>query len=133
MFGEWQILSLCSEGQAPSSEARGGHHHSGDVSTTLELGYLDSGLLQPDQVHLDPQVLHEELPGHSPHGVEGVVRVGVGGTGKEEVAVGISVHLVSLPDFLTLHQQPLYALALHTVSQIRRNLLLELLTFPMIR
>ena len=34
---------------------------------------------QPDEVHLDAQVLHQQLPGHPAHRVEGVVWVGVRG------------------------------------------------------
>ena len=39
-------------------------------------------LAEPDQVHLDPQVLHQQLTGHSAYTVECVVRVGVGGSCK---------------------------------------------------
>ena len=40
---------------------------------------LGGRLLESDEVHLDPEVLHQQLPGHAAHRVEGVVRVGVGG------------------------------------------------------
>ena len=68
----------------------GGGRSRGDNASPSQgqLGYLVTvppvsrdrgGLPQPDQVHLDAEVLHQQLPGHSAHRVEGVVRVGVGG------------------------------------------------------
>ena len=74
--------------------------------------YLDGWLSQPHQIHLDAEILHEELPGDAAHRVEGVVRVGPGGAGQEEVLVGVAVHLVHLALLLTLHQQPLQSLSL---------------------
>ena len=82
-------------------------------------GHLGGRLLESDEVHLDPEVLHQQLPGHAAHRVEGVVRVGPGGAGQQEVAVRVPVHLLHLTLLLTLHQQPLQTLALASSSVCR--------------
>ena len=74
--------------------------------------YLVGGLPQPHEIHLDAKILHQELPGDAAHRVEGVVRVGPGGAGQQEVPVRVAVHLVHLALLLTLHQQRLQAFAL---------------------
>ena len=55
-------------------------HQLGDVGAGLAVphrGYLGRRLLQPDQVHLNAEILHQQLARHPPHGVERVVRVWV--------------------------------------------------------
>ena len=79
-------------------------------------GYLAWRLFEPDQVHLDPEILHQELPGHPAHGVEGVVGVGVGGARQEKISVRVSINLFFLTLFLSLHKQSFYPFSLEMFS-----------------
>ena len=94
-------------------------HQSSELGrATLEVGgYLAWRLLQPHQIHLDSKILHQELPGDPAHGVEGVIRVGMGGARQEKISVRISINLFLLTLLLSLHKQSFYPFSLGFCDQ----------------